>query len=278
MVLATTPVHPDHDRIPHTQECAVAPSTQPTSRTDKRVRRAERILDAAGELLVSWGYPRITIEDVARRAGIGKGTVYLHFPTKEVLFLAVLLRAQTAMTERLVEAVRRSPDQIWPSAFARATALALHDSPIIAAVVTGRTETLGTLARTAAEYSTELVDRRRATLNAYFDLLRDHALIRTDRSRDDQVHAYSAILTGFLVAEPLLSEQPAPAPASTDDHLDILADTVRAALGESDTDGDPRAVWPGVIALFEELARGARAEVDRYTHTTRDNRRPMECR
>ena len=37
--------------------------------------RGERILDAAADLVLRWGYKRVTIEDVAKQAGIGKGTV-----------------------------------------------------------------------------------------------------------------------------------------------------------------------------------------------------------
>ena len=53
---------------------------------------------AAAELLVRWGYQRVTIDEVARHAGIGKGTVYLHFRTKDALFLTVLLRAQRRLS------------------------------------------------------------------------------------------------------------------------------------------------------------------------------------
>nr|AGO97145.1 TetR family transcription regulator [Streptomyces sp. CNT-179] len=248
----------------------MAPTAPSTDKIAKRVQRAERILDAAGALLVSWGYPKITIEDVARRAGIGKGTVYLHFSTKEVLFLVVVLRAQAAMLERIVGAMRQRPEGIWPSALARTTGLALHDAPIIAAVMKGRSETLGTLAHAAAEYSTALVDRRLTGTEAYFDLLRDHALIRTDRSRDDQLYAYSSILTGFLISEPLLAERSTFAPATVDHHVDVLADTIRSTLGERDTDGALHMVWPTVTGLFEGLLRDALAEIDRYTHATRD--------
>ncbi|MEV2275160.1 TetR/AcrR family transcriptional regulator [Nocardiopsis sp. NPDC049922] len=270
MVVATAPVPANHHRDPDEQEYAVPSPTQSTNRTANRVARAERILDAAGDLLVSWGYAKITVEDVARRAGVGKGTVYLHFPTKEALFLVVLLRAQTAMIERTLEVLRQGPEGIWPSTLARTTALALHESPIIATVMKGRTETLGTFARAAAEYSTELVERRRTTAQTYFDVLRDHGLIRTDRPLGDQMYAYSSILTGFLVAEPLLGEQPASTPPSVEHHADVLADTIRATLGESDADDTLHVAWPKVTALFEDLARDARAEIDRYTHATRD--------
>ena len=43
----------------------------------------DAILDATDELLIKFGYKKMTIDDLAREVGIGKGTVYLHFPSKE---------------------------------------------------------------------------------------------------------------------------------------------------------------------------------------------------
>ncbi|MGH3566828.1 MAG: helix-turn-helix domain-containing protein [Pseudonocardia sp.] len=48
---------------------------------DRPMEREERLLDVATDLLVRWGYQRVTVDAVARQAGIGKGTVYLHFRT-----------------------------------------------------------------------------------------------------------------------------------------------------------------------------------------------------
>src|ERR1700719_3973000 len=53
--------------------------------TDKR----DRILDAAQKLFVRYGVKRTSIDDVAREAGIAKGTVYLSFKTKAELFAAI---------------------------------------------------------------------------------------------------------------------------------------------------------------------------------------------
>lgn len=51
----------------------------------KSVRDA--ILDATDEMLRLFGYRKMTIDDLAREVGIGKGTVYLHFPSKEEIAL-----------------------------------------------------------------------------------------------------------------------------------------------------------------------------------------------
>jgi AcrR family transcriptional regulator len=64
--------------------------------------RGERILDAAGELLLRYGYGRITMDDIARQAGTGKGTIYLHWMTKDELFAALLRREIVAMWQALL--------------------------------------------------------------------------------------------------------------------------------------------------------------------------------
>ena len=79
---------------------------------EETAERADRILEAAGRLLVSWGHRKVTIEDVARRAGVGKGTVYLHFPTKEVLFLVVIMRAQVDLGRALLADMAVRPEAI----------------------------------------------------------------------------------------------------------------------------------------------------------------------
>lgn len=49
------------------------------------------ILRAARELLVEEGFTRLRLEHVAARAGVGKGTIYRHWPSKEALTLDLVL-------------------------------------------------------------------------------------------------------------------------------------------------------------------------------------------
>lgn len=68
------------------------------SRSDDAQGRRERrkqarpgeLLDAALDLFVEHGYAATRVEEVAARAGVSKGTLFLYFPSKEALFKAVV--------------------------------------------------------------------------------------------------------------------------------------------------------------------------------------------
>ncbi|WP_433226088.1 TetR family transcriptional regulator [Microtetraspora malaysiensis] len=225
----------------------------------ERDRRAERILDAAGELLVAWGYPRVTVGDIARRAGVGKGTVYLHFTTKEVLFLTVLLRAQSRMVERSVQQIRADPLAVLPSRAAAAAYLWVHEDPIVRAMFVGDLETLGTLSRSAAEVIGDLMEVRDRILDGYFRLLREHGLIDPGPSPAAQRHAYLAVLTGFLMIEPML---PSGVP-SVADNADMVAHVVRAAFETPRAPEEAAAVAPRVADLHQSLLDRLNEEIGR---------------
>ena len=60
-----------------------------------------RILDATERLLARLGYQKTTMDDIAREAGIGKRTIYLHFPSKEEVALGSIDRIVERLKERL---------------------------------------------------------------------------------------------------------------------------------------------------------------------------------
>jgi AcrR family transcriptional regulator len=74
------------------------------------VRNRERVLEAA-KAVFSAGGPDASLEAVARRAGVGIGTLYRHFPTREALFEAVYRREVEQLGE-LSEALKSEPDPV----------------------------------------------------------------------------------------------------------------------------------------------------------------------
>jgi AcrR family transcriptional regulator len=66
----------------------------------------EAILDAANRLLIRYGYKKMTMDDLAQEAGIGKGTIYLYFRSKEEIALSCADRLTRAVQARLREAAQ----------------------------------------------------------------------------------------------------------------------------------------------------------------------------
>lgn len=63
--------------------------------------RSELILAAASALFNEFGYQKTTLEDIALRAGIGKGSVYLEFESKEAILFALILANKEEELERM---------------------------------------------------------------------------------------------------------------------------------------------------------------------------------
>ena len=82
-------------------------SAQRPQRADAR-RNVERVLRAAEEVFATEGLA-VPIDEIASRAGVGVGTVYRHFPTKQALFQAVVMVRLEALVERAKE-LSEAPD------------------------------------------------------------------------------------------------------------------------------------------------------------------------
>ena len=88
-----------------------------TKRQRRPEDRPEEILDAALAVFNEQGFSAARVEDIARRAGLSKGTLYLYFASKEAMLNALVERsaglvAQSA--ERLIaEAAPGDPEQAW---------------------------------------------------------------------------------------------------------------------------------------------------------------------
>jgi AcrR family transcriptional regulator len=220
--------------------------------------RGERILDAAAELVLRWGYKRVTIEDVAKQAGIGKGTVYLHFRNRTELFLSVLVRESLAMTAEMLDELRRDPMMMLPAEQAQMVYVGVMKRPLLRAMFSRNVDILGDLALNPA--TTPL---RRVKIDLFgdmFQVLREHGLVRTDQSLESQRYVMSAVQTGFYLTGPMLG--------SFNTHDDeaaaqLLAHTIREALHAP---GPPDravldALQPKMLAMLQDFHNALEATV-----------------
>lgn len=90
-------------------------------------RRQEEILDAATRLFASGGFDRTDVQMVADKLGVGKGTLYRYFETKEALFLGAVDRAMHQLREHVHAAADEHADPLGQLAAAVHAYLAFFD-------------------------------------------------------------------------------------------------------------------------------------------------------
>lgn len=66
-------------------------------------RTAQQVLASATDLFATRGFADVTLDDVARAAGVTRGAVYHHYANKAGLFAAVAARLQTQVADAVVE-------------------------------------------------------------------------------------------------------------------------------------------------------------------------------
>src|SRR5260370_19883593 len=182
--------------------------------------RAERILDAAAVLLQRWGYKRLTMDDVADQAGIGKGTIYLHWKTREALFEAVLRRELKILIGELDSAVRQDPRNALPHKLGARYFLSIMQRPLLRAFFTVDLNMLGKLAHNQRMRAAQ-VDQLRTE---FVRLLVAHKLVRLDLPPDDLAYAMRTIIVGYLLAHPVFDDD------ATQPHLSRKAELLELPL------------------------------------------------
>ena len=89
-------------------------------RTRRREDTRQKLYEAAVDLIAERGYSATTVDDIAERAGVAKGTVYYNFPSKPALFEELLRHGVGLLTARFREAVAGLPPRDAVGALIRA--------------------------------------------------------------------------------------------------------------------------------------------------------------
>ena len=94
--------HQRGERAASAEEVTPNPQpSQPPARAARAAERREAIIEAALEEFIARGFTATRLDDVAKRAGVAKGTIYLHFKDKESMFEELIRTALVPLIGRL---------------------------------------------------------------------------------------------------------------------------------------------------------------------------------
>ncbi len=226
-----------------------------------RQERAERILDTAARLFVRYGYDKTTVDEIAREAGVAKGTLYLYWPSKEVLAEALLYREVRRVAEDFLRRLEADPEGGTIGSIYRHSLLVTFANPFVRAVLTSDNQVLGDyLRRLGPDY----YQMRFQAARALVERMQAAGLVRSDLRPETIAYLLTMWSLGLASAGTLIPAAIAPPP---DEVAAALADVVQRSLapeGGGDKEAGKRLVREYVAEVtqqYEEL-RGLRRDVD----------------
>jgi AcrR family transcriptional regulator len=193
--------------------------------------RRDRILDACSRLLLRYGYAKTTVSEIAAEAGISKGAIYLHFPSKEAMAEALIWREAELAQHLIAERLRADPQGgSFYSLYLHSLRVAA-DRPLLRAFYTNSTEVFGDLIRTLAPKFANAETRRAS--EAFIARYQSLGLIRAELDPKVVTFILSFMRYGLLTIERLIPRNELP---DMDDVMMVMAEMLDRAFGTSSGD------------------------------------------
>jgi AcrR family transcriptional regulator len=214
------------------------------------------------ELLQEHGYRRVSIDDVAARARVGKGTVYLHWKTREALFWAALQREAMWLLDDLVNQLGQDAELALPHRLMRVIFTEVLRRPLVKALLLSDTEVLGAL---AADDSVAAAQRELAGNPDYLDLLARHGLLRAGLTSTSAGHILGSVMRGFFFDQGADTHSAHDTVLPADQRADLLAEVLARTLetGPPVPAGAVAALSAEVIELFRAITSVQRGQLER---------------
>lgn len=245
------------------------------ARETRQAARGERILDALATLITRWGYGKTTVDDVAREAGVAKGTVYLHWPTKEAMLQALIEREERQWNDVILERMRADPRGGTISSLYRHGLALSMQNPLLHALFTQDHDALGEWTR-SPQFNARAHGRMKV-LYALIRQMRAGGLMRDDTSVEVQAYLIGALLYGILTLDEYLPAELVPPSAEIVEGFaalmrrgfepELVGDEEEQALARG------RSLMAGLMASLAAEARQAanNGQIPRQT-TDKENR------
>jgi TetR/AcrR family acrAB operon transcriptional repressor len=190
--------------------------------------RIQHILEVAGRLFAHYGYDKTTMDDIAREAGVAKGTLYLYWPSKEALFETLLFQTLRQVNVGFLERVEADPHGGTIGAIIRHGIAASFADPFVRALLTTQGRILGNYLRRASPRIAQWQWQLDSVLVAQ---LQQAGVIRADLSPEVATYLLSLITLGMMSAVEYYPPAVTPSPEVL---ADALADIVQRAFAPPD--------------------------------------------
>lgn len=192
-------------------------------------QKEKLILNAASRLIVHYGYDKTTVADIAKEAGIGKGTVYLYFKSKDEIVESVTRREMYRHKLRWFNLVEADPEGgLLPNMFINEF-LALSQSDLMKAIFKKDARIFGSYLK--KEGSLLKSGSTNALRKELVQMLQDENCIRKDLDPDVVSHVMDLLVFSMVGIEDIENVEDMP---DSDDVMRELAQMIHNSFSPKD--------------------------------------------
>ena len=210
--------------------------------------RKHRILDAASDLFVHFGYDKTTVSDIAREAGVSKGAIYLHFDSKDDLFEALLLRAMVKYGEQWLTLIDEDPKGGTIAGMYKNMLYALSSSPFMSILLKRDGRVLGNYLRKPDTILRS--SHHRSTRHEFVQMMQEAGAIRKDVDARVTAHIMNMLSYGLVAMSDIMPKEEIP---PTEAIIEGIADLMDKAL--TPADGGDSEAGKAIIKKISEISR-----------------------
>lgn len=214
--------------------------------------REQRILEAAAELFVHYGYDKTTVSDIAHRAGVSKGAIYLHFESKDALLEGVIIHETMAYAEHWLQLIEADAKGGTLGGMYKNSLYALSSSDFMAAMFKQDGRVLGSYLRKPDNFFRTMREQQEESDRFVFvKLMQEAGAMRQDIDAKVIAHIMDILAYGLVGMDDVLPKEKMP---PMDAIIEGIADIMDRAL--TPPDGDTEAGK----AIIQQIAEAGRQQ------------------
>ncbi len=156
----------------------------------------QRVLNAAKDLFLHYGFDKTTMNDIARQAGVSKSTIYLRWNKKEDLFDTLIWRESKDYTEEWIQRVENDPNGGTYGRWMRHALEAFFDNEFLRVLYKQDRRMIGNmLERQGME---DMFSRRMQMFMGFFKQMQDANVVRKDIDAQTLSYLMNSLQYGLI--------------------------------------------------------------------------------
>lgn len=197
--------------------------------------REQRILDAAANLFVHYGYDKTAVSDIAREAGISKGAIYLHFKSKDDLLETLIIRETEAYGEAWLELINNDPNGGTIGGMYKNMLYALNSSAFMAATFRKDGRILGNYLRKPGNFF-QASDTKQSSRYDFVKMMQDAEAVRQDINPEIIAHIMNMLGYGLIAMSDIMPKEQIPPTNDIIEGIAVIMDSALTPASGSDSE------------------------------------------